>query len=175
MTDPDNRPLSPQLAREQASESLGFLASRFYDVGNGETLELPHPEYFDDDQQAAYDQLKLDSESWVHEEYDRANPLTGEIIIHPETGKPVKDRRILLPHRELNGDGKPKLVENFNVQMCKTLWGNAGYKKFKAAGGRANQVAVDLKIMQLRFQERLDSDPKSEGRDVATEEVPDQD
>lgn len=163
--------VSPQEAREQAAASQGFLASKYYDVGNGEKLELPHPEFFDDDTQAKYDQLKLDSESWDHEEVERSNPLTGEIVIHPETGKPVVDRRLALPHRKSDEDGKPKLVENFNVQMCKILWGAAGYEKFKKAGGRANQIAVELQLMQQRFRDRLDADPKSAGRDMAGKEV----
>lgn len=166
------RALTPQQAREQAAESLGFLSSKFYDIGGGEKLELQHPEYFDDDVQAGYDKLKFDSESWDHEEVERSNPLTGEIVIHPETGKPVVDRRISTPHRKTVGN-KTELVENFNVQLCKVFWGAEGYAKFKKAGGRANQVAVDLKTMQIKFQERVDADPKSSDGDVAAEEVSD--
>lgn len=163
---------TPQQARDQASESFGFLASKFYNIGNGETLELPHPEYFDDDQQAAYDALQLEAESWDHDEVERANPLTGEVIVHPETGKPVKDRRMLVPHRK-TVDGVTHLVENYNVQLCKILWGADGYAKFRKAGGRANQVAVELRLMQTKFKERLSADPKSAAGDLAPEKVPD--
>jgi hypothetical protein len=55
--------------------------------------------------------------------------------------------------------------QNFNIEVCKAIWGEEGYKKFKASGGSANQVAVDLREMQIEFQklarERLKADPKS--------------
>jgi hypothetical protein len=166
------RAQTPQQARDQASESFGFLASKLYDLGGGETLELPHPEFFDDDQQAAYDALQLESETWDHDEIERSNPLTGEIIVHPETGKPVVDRRLKVPHRK-TVDGATTLMENFNIRVCKILWGPAGYKKFKAAGGRANQVAVDLRMMQVNYRARVDADPKSASGDTVAETVPD--
>ena len=179
MSDDDDReddlstPVTPEAAREQAAEAGGFLASRFYQVGD-EVLELPHPEFFDDDLQAGYDALKFESESWDYEEVERSNPLTGEVVIHPETGKPVKDRRIIQPHRK-TVDGKTELVENFNVRFCKILWGAGGYAKFKKAGGRANQVMVDLQYMQRRYKERLSADPKSKGSGVADPPVSDED
>lgn len=167
-------PVSPEEARAQAAEAGGFMASRFYKVADGELLELPHPEFFGDELQAGYDQLKFESESWEHDEVERSNPLTGEIVVHPKTGEPVVDRRLLVPHRKIV-DGTTVLVENFNVQFCKLLWGKAGYLKFKQAGGRANQVMVDLQFMQRRYKERQFADPKSAGGDVADPAVADED
>lgn len=166
-------PVTPKEARAQAAEAGGFLSSRFYKVDGG-VLELPHPEFFDDDLQAGYDALKFESESWDHEEIERANPLTGDIIVHPETGKPVVDRRLMQPHRKTVGK-KTELVENFNVQFCKLLWGDEDYARFKAAGGRANQVMVDLQLMQRAYKERLAADPKSSGGDVVDASVSDED
>lgn len=169
------RALSPAEAREQAAEAMGFLASKFYDVGNGEKLELPNPEFFDDDQQAAYDALKLESKSWDHEDIVARNPLTGEVIFDPKTGEPVVDHVMCQPNRKTDENGNVKLVENFNVQLCKILWGDAGYAKFKAAGGRANQVMVDLQLMQRKLRARMRTDPKSADGGVAGSAVSDRD
>lgn len=153
--------LTPREALEQSAEYWGVDLFKEYDVGNGEVLQLCHPEYFDDETQASYDALMLEVEGWDHE----------EVPVYDAFGRPVTDAdgapktvsQLKTPHRKTE-DGKA-VVRNFNIEMCKAIWGAASYKKFKAAGGSANQVAVDLREMQTEFQklvrERLKADPKS--------------
>lgn len=156
-------PLAPDAAREQSAEYWGIKTSKSYDVGNGETLLLPHPEFLDDETQLAYDKLKLESESWDHDEVLERDAL-GQVVANPKTGDPVTRRIMLEPHRKTDADGKVQLVVNFNIQLCQIFWGADGYKKFKAAGGFANQVAVDLSELRIEFQkrarERLTANPK---------------
>jgi hypothetical protein len=156
-------PLSPEAAREQAAEYWGIKTFKEYDVGNGEKLTLPHPEFLDDDQQLAHDQLKLDMESWDHED-ELEHDALGQIVLHPKTGDAIIHRVLKSnPHRKTGEDGKVEL-KNYNIELCKIFWGAEGYAKFKAAGGNANQVAVDLSELRIEFQkrarERLQSDPK---------------
>lgn len=170
IADKDAHPLRPDAARDQAAEYWG-IAPKSYDVGKGETLVLPHPEFLTDEQQLAYDQLKLLSESWDHEEVLERDGI-GQPVYNPKTGEPIIRRILKEPHREIDADGKPKLVENFNIQLCKIFWGAEGYAKFKAAGGFANQVGVDLAEMRTEFQklarERLNAGPKSRRGVVAS-------
>lgn len=153
--------LSPRKALEQSAEYWGVDLFKEYDVGGGETLELYHPEYFDDDTQEAYDELMLEVETWEHEDIPVYDAF-GRPVVDPD-GSPKTTSQLKTPHRKLV-DGKPSR-RNFNIEVCKAIWGEEGYKKFKASGGSANQVAVDLREMQIEFQklarERLKADPKS--------------
>jgi len=167
--------VTPRRALEQSAEYWGVDLYREYDVGDDEPLQLYHPEYFDDDTQQAYDELMLEVESWEHE----------DVPVYDAFGRPVMDAdgapktvsQLKTPHRKII-DGK-LVLQNFNVEMCKAMWGEEGYKRFKAAGGSANQVAVDLREMQVEFQklmkERLKADPKSRNGAAGTQGLSDAD
>jgi hypothetical protein len=165
--------LSPIKALEQSAEYWGVDLFKEYDVGDGDVLQLYHPEYFDDDTQEAYDELMLDVETWDHEDVPVYDALGRQVI--DADGKPQTVSQLKTPHRKTVG----KMVQrkNFNVEVCKAVWGEEGYKKFRAAKGSANQVAVDLREMQIEFQklarERLKADPKSRDGVAGAEGLPD--
>lgn len=152
--------LTPRQALEQSAEYWGVELYKEYQV-DGEVLQLCHPEYFDDDTQAAYDSLMLEAESWDHEDVPVYDAFGRQVLDQDGTPKTVS--QLKTPHRKTDGD--KTVLKNFNVELCKAIWGKEGYGKFKAAGGSANQVAVDVREMQTEFQklvrERLKADPKS--------------
>jgi hypothetical protein len=167
--------LSPRKALEQSTEYWGVDLFKEYDVGGGEALQLYHPEYFDDDTQEAYDDLMLEVETWDHEDVPVYDAF-GRLVIDAD-GKPHTVNQLKTPHRKTVG-GKP-VRRNFNIEVCKAIWGEEGYKKFTASGGSANQVAVDLREMQIEFQklarERLKADPKSRSGAQGPAGLPDAD
>lgn len=161
--------LNPRKALEQSAEYWGVDLFKEYDVGDDEPLQLYHPEYFDDETQEAYDQLMLNVETWDHTDVPVYDALGRQVI--DGDGKPQTVSQLKTPHRQ-TVNGKP-VRKNFNAELCKAIWGEEGYKKFQAAGGSANQVAVDLREMQIEFQklarERLKADPKSRDGAAGTE------
>jgi hypothetical protein len=140
-------PVTFEEAREQAAEQLGFVASERIQVGN-EIFEIPNPSLLDDEQQTRHDQLQFESESWER---------------HPDTlndDGSVKVRGALKePHRK---DGQ--LVENYNIQLAKAIFGKR-YSAYKAAGGRANDLAVIWWKMNKALADRRATDSKSVGSD----------
>ena len=148
-------PLSPREAREQAAECLGFMASQPIQIGD-EVFEVPHPSLLDDDQQNRYDELQLSLEDL--ERWPDIKDSDGNVLRQGD----LKD-----PHRTKDG----KLVESYNIRLAKALFGEAGYKKFKAGGGSGNTVAAIWFQMQRLLSERVNEDSKSMGRDSAVGEL----
>lgn len=161
---------TPQQAREQAAEYLGFVASSYITAG-GETFEIPNPGMLDDDQQERYDELQAELETYDHREVTARNPITNEVIVDPKTGEPVVDRVLINPH-QIDG----KLVKPpYNVRLAIALFGEDGYKKFKAGGGRSSQIAVEWARMNRVMKERISADSKSADSAVVPEKVSDGD
>lgn len=153
-----HEPKTFEQAREQAAEYLGFLASEYIRTERGDVFEIPSPNMLDDEQQARMDALALEVESW-----DRHPDVLNE-------DGSVRTRGALKePNRK-----KDKLVENYNIQRAKAVFGDR-YEQFKAAGGRASDVATIWWKMNKMVADRVMRDPKSAGRteDLAT--VPDSD
>lgn len=141
--------VTPKEAREQASEYVGLLASVSIRADAGdEVFEIPNPIMLDDEQQQRYDQLRLETESW-----DRA-PDTTDAVGNTYPG------RLLEPYRK-NG----KLVESYNVQLAKAIFGESTYKRFKEAGGRATDVALVWWQMETAVTKKRAEDPKSQSSD----------
>lgn len=136
--------LSPEEAREQAADYLGMLASVKIEVKGGEVFEVPNPSLLDDDQQDAYDELQISLEAL--ERWPDTKNDAGEVI---RRGEPLE------PHRTKDGTR----VEHYNVRLAKALFGER-YEKFKAGGGRANDVAVIWFQMQKKLTEQAKTDPK---------------
>ncbi|MDY0112709.1 MAG: hypothetical protein RBS21_00355 [Corynebacterium sp.] len=144
-----------EAAREQAAETLGFVASERVRTPSGELFEIPNPSLLDDDQQARYDKLQLDVESWDH---------------HPdvlnEDGS-VRVKGALMEPQRKGG----KLVENFNVQLAKAILGER-YEAFRKAGGRGNDVAFIWWKMNKVLADRRAADSKSRAGAGAVASVP---
>lgn len=155
-------PLSPREARDQAARFLGMLASVEIEVKSGnstQTFEVPNPSLLDDVQQGRYDQLQLDLE-----DLDRGPDVTnGE-------GKFVRKGPVLDPHRKGG-----KLVEAYNIRLCKVLFGAEGYKQFIAGGGRSNDVGAIWWQMNKALAEAAKADSKSGAGDQPLASVSDRD
>lgn len=140
-----SEPNSIAAAREQAAEYLGFLASVRIVTDDG-AFEIPNPSLLDDEQQARYDTLQLESESW-----DR----------HPDVlnddGSIKRRGELKEPYRK---DGV--LVEHYHIQLAKAILGDR-YPAFVAAGGRGNDVNVIWWKMQAELARRRREDSKSAG------------
>lgn len=145
-------------AREQAAEFIGFVASEFIKTPKGDVFEIPSPNMLDDEQQAAMDALALEVESW--DRHDDA--LNGD-------GSVRKKGDLKEPNRK-NG----KLVENYNIQRAKAIFGDR-YPAFKTAGGRASDVAAIHWKMNKMLNDRRKADSKSVGSVDDGETVPDSD
>jgi hypothetical protein len=145
-------------AREQSAEYLGFLVSERIITSKGEVFEIPNQSLLDDEQQQRYDELELELESW-----DR----------HPDVldddGKIKVRGELKVPYRK---DGK--LVEHYNIQLAKVIFGDR-YEAFKAAGGRAADVWVTWIKMNKVVAERRAADSKSREGDSAVAALPEAD
>lgn len=160
----DKRKVSVQDAKDQAAEYFGFQASVTIKTENGD-FEIPNPGLLDDDQQERYDELQATVDTYDKE--DVAVPqYETEVIRDPDgtirtvnkkVGEKI-DQVVLLPHRKDGVVIKPP----YNVRLAIALWGEDGYKKFKAGGGQSSQISLEWVRMNKEYQERLESDPKSD-------------
>lgn len=163
----ERRAVSPKLAREQSAEYHGFAASVEIVIGD-ETFEIPNPSLLDDDQQERFNELNAEIEATC----DREDDI--EIAEHT-----MKDGTVI-PARKLRGDLKqPYVIDGvpikpaYNLRLAKVLFGEEGYARFKAGGGRSNQIALIWGQMQKEYDERHKADPKSGGSVEASPVVPD--
>ncbi|MBZ4574705.1 hypothetical protein [Mycobacterium avium] len=147
-----------EAAREQAAEYLGYVASEKIRTPRGDVFEIPNPSLLDDEQQQRYDELQLEVESW-----DRHDDVLND-------DGTVKHRGALKEPSRKDG----VLVENYNIQLAKAIFGDR-YEAFKAAGGRANDVAFLWAKMNKSIADRRKADSKSAGSDQAVAAVPEPD
>lgn len=153
----NHRPLKPREAREQAADYLGFMNGIVFDLGNGETWELPNPSLLDDDQRPRYDAFLLEQEG-----LDR----------HPDKvdsdGNVLEEGAVMVPQRKAG-----VLVEHEDIRLAKALMGSKMYAKFKAGDGRSSQLAVHWWQMNKAMADRVKTDPKSDDSDSNVDEVSD--
>ncbi|SDD58723.1 hypothetical protein SAMN04488581_2603 [Mycolicibacterium neoaurum] len=158
------RDVSVEEAKEQAADYFGFAESVIIKTNNGK-FEIPNPGLLTDEQQQRYDELQADVATCDTKEvmvpiYDT------EIIRDPDgtirtVNKKVGERSediTLIPHRKDGNLVKPP----YNVRLAIALWGEDGYERFKTGGGIANQIGLEWTRMNQEYQERMESDPKSE-------------
>lgn len=158
------RQISPAEARQQASEYLGFTASTEIVLESGEVFEIPNPGLLDDDQQERFEELQAELDTFDHNEvevpiieYTVETRTDGTTFSEP-TVVGHRTERVLLtnPHRK---DGKP-VKPPYNVRLAIALWGEDGYERYKAGGGRSNQIALEWTRMNREFMARDNADPK---------------
>lgn len=143
-TTPESKhPIKPKEARDQATDYLGFMGSEVYDLGGGDTWELPNPQLMPPDMEERYNEhIRFMAEELDTE--DRKDPITGET-------RPVQK----FPLRK---DGK---LINDKELLCIALMGEETYRKFLKAGGVPGQISTAWQMMNRQFQERLKQDSKS--------------
>jgi len=149
------RAVSAQKAREQAAEYFGFAASVDIEI-NGEIFEIPNQSLLDDDQQERINDLTSEIERICDREDD---------IEIPEH---TMDDGTVIPARTLRGEVKRPYTVNgeplkpaYNTRVAIALFGQERYERFKAGGGRSNQIGLIWGRMNREFEERLKADPKS--------------
>jgi hypothetical protein len=136
-------PIRPAQASAQASEFLGFMGSVIYDLGDGDTFELPNPSLMPPDMKARYtEHLRCMAEDL--DTKDQTNPITGEVTA--------------VQQWPLRKDGK---LINDEELLCVALMGEKTYRKFLKAGGVPGQINTAWQMMRRQFEERLKLDSKS--------------
>lgn len=158
------RQVSPAEARAQAAEYLGFAESTEIVLDSGEVFEIPNPGLMDDDQQERFEELQAELDTFDHEEvevpvveYTVETRTDGTTYSEPKVVGHKKERTLLTnPHRK---NGKP-VKPPYNVRLAIALWGKEGYERYKAGGGRANQIALEWTRMNREFMAKVQSDPK---------------
>lgn len=140
------RRLSLEDAIESVTQYFGFDGVKEIDV-NGEIFEVRAKVLWSPDQIRAMAEL----DDWVktldHEQVEVRNPLTNEIITHPDTGKPVTQKQLVTPHRL---KGKP-VDPPFESRYLAALWGEDKAKRFEAAGGTYGLVTMIMAQMDDEF------------------------
>jgi hypothetical protein len=153
------RPTRPEEAREQAAECLGFIRGRTFDLGDGQTWELPNPSLLDDEQQPRYNEYLFEIQNldrYPDDKDDDGNVIRRGDIMDP----PQKDGELLEPN---------------DIRLAKALMGDDIYAKFIKAGGRSSQLRVHWSEMNRRMMNRLRDDSKSNSGAVVGAAVPDRD
>lgn len=155
---------TPQEARDQVADDLGFAAAFAIDIGNGESVEIPYPGLLDDDQQQRYNELQAELEDLDTDDV----PLVDDegVPVLDADGNPRVRKVVKEPHRR-----KGKLLEPYTVRLCKALFGEAGYARLKAAGVRANDINAYWIRMHRQYEERLAADSKSAGSTLGVASV----
>lgn len=175
-------------AREQAAQCLGFVASEYI-----KGFEIPNPSLIDDDARMRLDQLDLDTESWDRYPDEFAAPALEALT--EKVGKAISEQpdtetlaaklvdvfvafakehpgvimfRGALKEPNRKGD---KLVEHYNVQQAKAIFGEQ-YEAFRKAGGRASDVSIAWSKMSKILADRRAADSKSGQGDRPVEVVP---
>ncbi|MGV0785109.1 hypothetical protein [Mycolicibacterium sp. XJ775] len=142
-TDESKHPIKPDAARDQATEYLGFMGSIIYDLGDGDTFELPNPQLMPPDMETRYNE-HLRSMAEDLDTVKQKNPITGE------------ERDV--PKYPLAIDGK---LINDKELLCVALMGEKTYKKFLTAGGVPGQIQTAWQMMERQLRERMKQDSKS--------------
>jgi hypothetical protein len=133
--------LNPREARDRVAKQLGFDAAAVIRVGD-EDFEIPSPAVLDDDQQQAYNELKLETESW-----DREDDVTlGD-------GRVIRGE-VLIPHRK----NKKLITPPYAVKLAIALWGKEKYERYKAGGGISSQILIEWQRMDRQFSGTLKSE-----------------
>ncbi len=159
-------------ATEQADEFDGLLRPLKITVGD-RVFEVPHPNMLDDDAQELFESLQWEAnqcDRWPDVEVPEniirlKDGTTTTIGAHTARGDFIQ------PYQK---DGV-RMTPGYNIRLAQILLGDKQYKIFKAAGGRSNQVAIELSRRARELRERQSSDPKSDGGDRRLASVPDTD
>ncbi len=138
-----DNPVKPEEAAAIAAEYLGSMRGIRFDLGNGESWELPNPAFMKPDQRARYKD---------HQRYMKT--MTKEFVPHPIIdGKMVE--QFIYPYEK---DGEP--VDEDEL-LCKALMGDDIYNKFIDAGGAPGQIQVHWNVMNRQLARRMAADSKS--------------
>ena len=142
----NRRRLSLEDAVTQVTQYFGFDGVKEIEI-NGEIFEVRAKVLWSPQQIKAMAEL----DEWVknldHDEVEVQNPLTNDIIVHPETGKPLTEKVLVIPHRL---KGKP-VDPPFETRYLAALWDAEKAKRFEEAGGTYGLVSMLMAQMDDEF------------------------
>src|SRR5262249_25412319 len=126
----------------------------------GKVFEIPNPGLMDDDQQERWEDLQYEVEKCQREPDVELPERTitdrdGNATTLPAT---TVQGDFLTPYRWSDGT---LMKPPYNVKLAIALFGEDGYREYKAQGGIANQIGLEWARMTREYQERLNADPKS--------------
>ena len=185
---PTRSPDASTQAREQADQYDSVFQCSVITFDDGSTLTIPpHPalRLLDDDQQADYDQLMFESESYARADnveipeqkvWDRS---TKRLV----TTLPAQSRpgALLVPYRTIDENGKATLLKpSWEVQTVRAALGEEKYAILRAGlingeRGAARDVWNIWNEQDRAVTERRAADPKSGGGSVDLAPVPEAD
>ncbi len=118
--------LSLSEATNQAARHFGFTPMVEIEEG-GEVFVVRAKLLRTSAQVRRFNDLERLVKSLDYEEIDRTNRKTGELVVHPESGAVVVDKRTVTPHQL---DGKP-LDPPYEFRYLAALWGEERARLFE--------------------------------------------
>lgn len=154
---------SPDAAAAQAADLLGAFNGQDFDLGNGQTWHLPHPNMLPAAMRKRYlEHLRFISKDLDTEDVPVTDPITGRKSKRTQTVWPLAFDGELIDEDELlcialMGD---------DVKADREAYLKGGdlpptYERFLAAGGVPGQVQIHWRVMNLQMEERIKRDSKS--------------
>ena len=138
--------LSLEDAITQTTQYFGFDGVKEIEI-DGEVFEIRAKVLWSPDQIKAMAELDEWVKSLDHDEVERRNPLTNEVVTHPDTGKVLTDKVLHIPH-ERNGK---RVNPTFESRYLAALWGAEKGARFEAAGGTYGLVSMIMSQMDDQF------------------------
>lgn len=160
-------PRNTAAAQEQADEADGFGRSATVVAHkSGEEFIVPSVVLLDDDQLIAYEKLHHELNQCDREpdfqspEQQFVNKKPDGSVIETKTGGYTQRGGFIQPYQK-----DDVLIEPpYSIQLAIIFFGEDGYKRFKAGGGRAAEIPEKLRQLNTEMQERMAADSKSAGR-----------
>lgn len=162
----EDKPLPRQTAQaqEQADEVGGLgRSAKVVAHKSGETFTVPSVLLLDDDQLVAYEELhhklnqcdrypdaKQPAQRFVHK-----NPDGTEV--ETEIGEHTQRGGFIQPYQK---DGE-LITPPYSIQLAVIFWGDDGYQRFKAGGGRSAEIPEKLGEINGATVKRMADDSKS--------------
>lgn len=165
-------------ARQQADHFEGFARSATVLAHKtNEEFTVPSVLLLDDDQLIAYEKLHHELNQCDHypdteqpaQRFVHKNPDGTEV--ETEVGAHTQRGDFIQPYQK---DGA-LITPPYSIQLAVIFWGEDGYQRFKAGGGRSAEIPDKLRELNSRTVERVASDSKSVGgpADLAPVPAPD--
>lgn len=140
------RRLSLEEAVSQVTQYFGFEGIKEIEV-NDEIFEVRAKVLWTPEQIKSMGELDAWIKTLDHDESEVFNPITNEVVVHPDTNKPVVEKTLVVPHRL---KGKP-VDPPFESRYLAALWGEEKAKRFENAGGTYGLVSMIMAQMDDEF------------------------
>jgi hypothetical protein len=164
----DQLPRQTAEAQEQADEVGGLARSAIIKAHKtGEEFVIPSVLLLDDDQLIAYEKLHFEVNQCdrlpddVRPEQSFVSKDPNGTVVETKTGAHTVRGDFIQPYQK---DGV-RMHPPYSIQLALIYWGEDGYAKFKAGGGRSAEIPTKLNELNLEITKRMADDSKSAGSD----------